>query len=227
VVSIASGIAKRALQGLAEVVAQGAARDGLFERPGERPRQPALFGGAPPTIARPGSDAGSAPAASPEAQSPEAQRPKGAAPARLTDVAGFQASLRAGRVQVVNHWATWCIPCVEEFPHLKALAARLPAGVPLVGLSWDLFDPRGDEDDIREHVENFGNGHHLTWPSQVLGAAVQPEAFFEALSLDFHQVPQTWVVDGAGRVVHRVDGVLRDSDIPAVLAAVSAAGGAP
>ena len=27
-----------------------------------------------------------------------------------------------GQVTVINYWATWCPPCIEEFPHLTALA---------------------------------------------------------------------------------------------------------
>jgi hypothetical protein len=32
-----------------------------------------------------------------------------------------------------------------------------------------------------------------------------PETFFERLDLSSHTVPQVWVVDGQGNVVHRID----------------------
>lgn len=43
------------------------------------------------------------------------------------DAAGGPASLEAfrGRVVLVNLWATWCAPCIEEMPALDRLAARL------------------------------------------------------------------------------------------------------
>ncbi|MEC7946917.1 MAG: TlpA disulfide reductase family protein, partial [Myxococcota bacterium] len=127
-----------------------------------------------------------------------------------------------GGVRVVNHWATWCIPCVEEFGLLKQLADQLD-GASLLGVSWDLFDPRGDEDDIREHVENFGAGQGLGWPTMLIGESVSAEAFFAAFSVSFQQIPQTWVIDDAGVVVHRVDGVLDAAAVASILSAVGKA----
>ena len=44
----------------------------------------------------------------------------------LTDASGRRISLRGyrGRVTLVNFWATWCPPCVEEIPSLNGLAQR-------------------------------------------------------------------------------------------------------
>jgi peroxiredoxin len=44
-------------------------------------------------------------------------------------------SLR-GRVVVLNFWATWCIPCIEEVPSLVELQHRMP-GVTVVAISAD------------------------------------------------------------------------------------------
>jgi thiol-disulfide isomerase/thioredoxin len=45
------------------------------------------------------------------------------------------ASLR-GHVVVLNFWATWCIPCIEEVPSLVALQHRLPQ-ITVVAISQD------------------------------------------------------------------------------------------
>lgn len=215
-------------------MARRVGRAELFERPGERAPQPPL------TPERPAADPASSPppvgggpvaappvtpppAAPPEKAVRPIDTPSGAAACAIAGLPELTAALGPGRgVRVVNHWATWCIPCVEEFDLLKGLARQLD-GTPLIGVSWDLFDPRGDEDDIREHVENFGTGHRLAWPSLLVGEAVPAEAFFEAFDIRFQQIPQTWVIDDAGSVVHRVDGVLDPESVQAVLAAVAAA----
>jgi cytochrome c biogenesis protein CcmG/thiol:disulfide interchange protein DsbE len=45
------------------------------------------------------------------------------------------ASLR-GHVVVLNFWATWCLPCIEEVPSLVRLQQRLPQ-VAIVAISSD------------------------------------------------------------------------------------------
>jgi len=139
----------------------------------------------------------------------------------VLDLEALQDWLGPGRgLRVVNHWATWCIPCVEEFDLLKSLHAQLPDGVPLEGLSWDLFDPRGDEDDIAEHVANFSAGHRLEWSSVLIGESVEAPSFFEMFSVTNETIPQTWVVDDLGAVLYRVDGVLTEAHIEPLLSAI-------
>ena len=44
-----------------------------------------------------------------------------------------------GRVVLVNFWATWCVPCREEFPDLVRLAKKYrDRGLSIVGVSTDL-----------------------------------------------------------------------------------------
>lgn len=57
----------------------------------------------------------------------------------------------AGRVLVVNFWATWCGPCREEIPDLIQLHARFSGDpVTIVGLAIDQAEP------VRSFVQEFG-----------------------------------------------------------------------
>jgi peroxiredoxin len=43
-----------------------------------------------------------------------------------------------GQVVVLNFWATWCAPCVEEIPSLVAMSQKLkPKGITVLGVSVD------------------------------------------------------------------------------------------
>jgi thiol-disulfide isomerase/thioredoxin len=55
----------------------------------------------------------------------------------LVDGSTLQAEALAGKVTVVNYWATWCGPCVREIPAFNKVANELEDEVVLVGISLD------------------------------------------------------------------------------------------
>lgn len=214
------------------------AHNELFEKPGERAATPQMSPRASASTEARSTSASvpatvSAPASPPVAPSTVSKPQRADDEPRLAqqldscdvvDLDGLKQVLGAGAgVRVINHWATWCIPCIEEFDQLKQLFERLPADATFQGVSWDLFDPRGDEDDIAEHVVNFATGHSLPWDTVLIGEDVDPEAFFKAFAITNQTVPQTWVVDASGAVVHRVEGVLEAAQMTGVLDAVRVA----
>jgi thiol-disulfide isomerase/thioredoxin len=55
-----------------------------------------------------------------------------------------------GQVVLVDYWATWCGPCVANFPHTVELAKKHKAdGLATIAVSFDLFD---DEPKAREFL---------------------------------------------------------------------------
>lgn len=56
-----------------------------------------------------------------------------------------------GKVVVLNFWATWCPPCVEEMPSLVAMQAKMKASVTVLAVSLDL-----DESAYHRFLKNRG-----------------------------------------------------------------------
>ncbi len=58
-----------------------------------------------------------------------------------------------GRVVVLNMWATWCAPCLEEMPTLDHLQQQLkPLGVVVIALSLDRAGPKA----VRQYYDENG-----------------------------------------------------------------------
>jgi thiol-disulfide isomerase/thioredoxin len=86
---------------------------------------------------------------------------------------------RNGRILFLNIWATWCAPCVEEFPDLIRLAQSYPGSeVEVVGISADYPDeveskilPFMSKQNVPfriyvakfDHQENFINSVNSSW----------------------------------------------------------------
>ncbi|HEU0204150.1 MAG TPA: TlpA disulfide reductase family protein [Burkholderiaceae bacterium] len=107
-----------------------------------------------------------------------------------------------GNVLVVNFWATWCAPCVEEMPDLnrvrQAYAAR---GVEVIGLALD------QPDKVRE----FRDQHGLALPLLVAGMAGSDIA--RQLGNPAGILPYTVLVSPTGEVTQRRLGQIRPAEL--------------
>ena len=110
---------------------------------------------------------------------------------------GDDVDLRAappGRPTLVNVWATWCPPCVEEVPDLVEFADRAQGRVGLVGVLTQDSETNG-----LEFSRQFG----VRYPSLV----DPPGEVFRAFRPG---PPVTLFLDSQGRVVHRKSGRFAD-----------------
>lgn len=114
----------------------------------------------------------------------------------------------AGRPYVVNFWASWCVPCRQEAPHLRSFHERWAArGVEVIGIVWN-----DTESDARRFREEFG----LRFPQ-----AVDPGSR-AALDFGVFGIPETYVVDGRGVVMAKLVGAVGPTTLDEVLTDVMA-----
>jgi thiol-disulfide isomerase/thioredoxin len=102
-----------------------------------------------------------------------------------------------GKAVVLNLWATWCAPCVEELPTLAKLAAA-SAGQPVVVIPVTV-----DRDEDKANAEAFLGKHaplpFYQDPKYALAYAVKPPAGDLTLEMPV-------LIDAAGTFLGRVSG---------------------
>ncbi len=100
---------------------------------------------------------------------------------------GASLSAYAGKVVVLNFWASWCVPCEAEAPlleHAQTVLERHDATV--VGVTYK---------DVTSDSQAFVRRFHLTYPI----VRDSTGSFAQAYGTD--QLPESFVIDRAGRVV--------------------------
>jgi thiol-disulfide isomerase/thioredoxin len=100
-----------------------------------------------------------------------------------------------GKVLVLDFYATWCEPCRRSVPHLVGLQKKYAdQGFTVIGLNVGGPD---DEPKIPGFAKELGINYPLAIPDEDL-------ALF--LLSDNYDIPQTFIFDREGLLVHRVIG---------------------
>ena len=99
----------------------------------------------------------------------------------------FSSKTMAGKVWLLNVWASWCEPCLQEHPVISALAKTLPA--PVVGLNYK--DARKD---ALPWLERNGNPFFLT---------VYDGTGRIGIDYGVYGVPETYVIDKKGVIRYK------------------------
>jgi peroxiredoxin len=102
-----------------------------------------------------------------------------------------------GKVVVLNFWATWCPPCVEEMPSLVALQNRMKDHVTVLAVSVDV-DGDAYHKFVRDHKVNLLTVRDGDQKSNTLYGT--------------YKFPETYVIDREGKIRRKFIGAVNWND---------------
>ena len=125
---------------------------------------------------------------------------------------------RDGVPLLVNFWATWCSPCVEEMPALARAADKgSDLGVKVITISFDMMVPAANMNSIRKNV--LALRRDWTFPLPVFYfSGMDYDAINAAFGLP-GPIPVTLAFDAAGNEVGRIEGKASEEGLNRLLTA--------
>jgi thiol-disulfide isomerase/thioredoxin len=107
-----------------------------------------------------------------------------------------------GKLTVVNFWATWCPPCIEEMPELSRIHAEMsPKDIKIVGLAVD------SPSNVREFLEK----NSVSYPLLITGASGSELA--KRLGNAIDALPYTVLIDEKGNVLKQKAGRIHEEEL--------------
>jgi len=114
----------------------------------------------------------------------------------IKDLNGKEVSLKdfRGKLLLVNIWATWCAPCVKEFPSMKRLLEKFPNDMAILAVSYDR-----QREDIDAFIKAFGGippNFHIAWDKSKMTTDV----------FGTDVLPETYIISRDGKLIRKIAG---------------------
>ncbi|MBI2118489.1 MAG: redoxin domain-containing protein [Elusimicrobia bacterium] len=98
-----------------------------------------------------------------------------------------------GKAVVLDFWATWCPPCLEDIPHFKKLHQKYSdQGLVILGVSLD--------ESGRDHVKEFVKENSISYPIAMSNDRIVKD--FGGI----RGIPTTFIIDRNGKTVEKLVG---------------------
>ena len=105
-----------------------------------------------------------------------------------------------GEPRLLNIWASWCLPCIAEAPHLERLKQE---GVEIIGIAV-----RDRPEAVAGFLANYGNPYTRIGSDDISSLMIEIGA---------SGVPETYVIDAEGNIRYQHIGDVRAETVPVLL----------
>lgn len=105
-----------------------------------------------------------------------------------------------GEPRLLNVWASWCLPCIAEAPHLERLNRE---GVEIIGIAV-----RDRPEAVADFLNRYGNPYSRIGSDNISSLMIEIGA---------SGVPETYVIDAAGNIRYQHIGDVRAETVPVLL----------
>ena len=107
---------------------------------------------------------------------------------------------REGKLLLINIWATWCVPCREEFPDVVELSQHYQNELEIVAISVDFTE------DIQTKIKPFLKNNKVEFPVYINGFE-KDEQLINYFSKKWNgAIPATFIYDIKGKQVEFLKG---------------------
>lgn len=105
-----------------------------------------------------------------------------------------------GKPRLLNIWASWCLPCIAEAPHLERLKEE---GVEIIGVAV-----RDRPEAVQDFLNRYGNPYTRIGSDDISSLMLEVGA---------SGVPETYVIDAQGNIRYQHIGDVREETVDLLL----------
>ena len=121
----------------------------------------------------------------------------------ITDIKGKTHNTKdfKGKIIILNFWASWCAPCIKEFPNLIKAAENYPDDLIFLALSSDL-----DEKAINNFITKMEAQQSLSFNAKNIIIALDENQAVTAKKFQTFKLPETYIIDREQRIQNKLIG---------------------
>ncbi len=113
----------------------------------------------------------------------------------------YQAYDFQGKIIILNFWASWCAPCIKEFPNLLDIVNTNKDDVVLIALSSDL-----DETAIHKFIQKMQINKNFNFDASNIFIALDENQAITAKKFQTFKLPETIIIDQNLNMRHKLIG---------------------